>query len=311
MSYAPLLQNVLVYIDGHLDENLNVESLAKLAGFSQYHFSRVFPFYTGFAVMEYVRIRRLTHAAAALSKGWSRRKNRSAARPGNQGDRLIDIALAYGFETHSGFSKAFKRYFGTSPELYRTRCIQTVPPPIPDLLRMYEQYSIGGIVMEPKFITKEAIHLAGYALRTKDDGSNTVEIPQFWTKYLTDGHCQKLHSQSFVKHHAEYGACCQQDAETGVFDYVIGVEVTDGVEAPAEFHTYTLAPATYAVFTTPPSPMDTFSPTIQGTWRFIMQEWFPQSGYEYANGCTDFEYYDNKGATDNMVCEIYIPVQKR
>jgi len=295
LSYAPLLQNVLTYIDGHLDESLNVETLAKQAGFSPYHFSRVFPFYTGYSVMEYVRIRRLTHAAAALSDG----------------GRLIDIALAYGFETHSGFSKAFKRYFGTTPEVYRTRCIQTVPPPIPDLLRMQEQYAIGGIVMEPKFIKKEAIHLAGYALRTKDDGSNTVEIPQFWTDYLTDGRCQKLHSQPFATNQAEYGACAAVDPETGAFDYVIGVEVKDGDRIPDEFHTCTLAPAMYAVFTTPPSPMAAFPPTIQGTWRFIMQDWFPQSGYEYANGCMDFEYYDNKGNTVEMVCEIYIPVQKK
>ena len=294
MSYAPLLQSVLTYIDGHLDENLSVESLARLAGFSPYHFSRVFPFYTGYSVMEYVRIRRLTHAAAALSKG----------------ERLIDIALAYGFETHSGFSKAFKRYFNTPPEQYRMRCIQTVPPPIPDLLRMQKQYAIGGIVMEPKFITKEAIQLAGYALRTKNDGSNTVEIPKFWTEYLTDGRCQNLHSGDFVKSHAEYGACFAQDADGG-FDYLIGVEVMDGAEIPAAFEQRTLPPATYAVFSTPPSAYSAFSATIQGTWRFIMEDWFPSSGYEYANGCTDFEYYDNKGGTDNMVCEIYIPVHKK
>ena len=71
-------------------------------------------------------------------------------------------------------------------------------------------------------------------------------------------------------------------------------------------------PATYAVFSTPPCSRAEFVKNIQGTWNYIMNDWFQASGYEYAPGCVDFELYGEKcmGET-GLVCEIYIPVAKK
>jgi AraC family transcriptional regulator len=90
------------------------------------------------------------------------------------------------------------------------------------------------------------------------------------------------------------------------------VEAKEGAEIPKAFDTREIPPSTYAVFSTPPCDRAEFSKNIQGTWQYIMNDWFPSSGYEYAAGCVDFEYYDEKrmGEKDN-VCDIYIPVTKR
>jgi len=121
---------------------------------------------------------------------------------------------------------------------------------------------------------------------------------------------EKLHGENFVKKHAEYGACFPEDPATGEFEYAIGVEVF-GDDVPSEYYTNTLPSATYAVFSTPPSNADEFSANIQATWRFIFNEWFQNSGYEFADGAVDFELYGHRcmGETDK-VCEIYIPVKK-
>ncbi|MHB9293163.1 putative AraC family transcriptional regulator, mar-sox-rob regulon activator [Hollandina sp. SP2] len=84
---------MLRYIDVNIKEKLNIEKLAARAGFSPYHFCRVFQWEAGYSIMEYVRNRRLFYAASELASG----------------RRIADIALDYGFETHSGFSKAFRR----------------------------------------------------------------------------------------------------------------------------------------------------------------------------------------------------------
>lgn len=294
MNYDQSLQQVLLYIDAHLQDDLNADALAAVAGFSTYHFCRVFAWRVGYSVMDYVRGRRLAFAACELSGG----------------KKVIDIALAYGFETHSGFSKAFRRHFGSTPEAYRMHA-RFDPPALPSLTKMQE-YSIGGIVMEPKIVSLPAIHLAGYVIKTRNDGSNNREIPAFWSACLSDGRISALHAQSFMKSPTEYGACLPCNAETGEFEYMIGVETVEGAAVPAGFAERVLPPATYAVFATPPTEKPAFTETIQGTWQFIYSEWFPNSGYEYAPGCVDFELYDDRCMSDTgAVCDIYIPVVKK
>lgn len=296
MGYEKAIQNVLHFVDENLKEHLSAEMLAGLAGFSTHHFCRVFQWHVGYSVMEYVRLRRLAFAVQELSSG----------------RRIIDIAMDYGFETHSGFSKAFKRYYGVSPEKYRIYA-QDDKPPLPNILRMSNVYKIGGIVMEPKFVTRDAIKLVGYALKTRStDGENSKEIPAFWNSYLSDGRAKRLHETKISKNYNEYGACFPVNLENGEFLYVIGMELKEGAEVANEFHICEIPPATYAIFSSPQSNPAEFPKNIQGTWQYIMNDWFPSSGYEYAEGCVDFEFYDEKRMTEGeLVCDIYIPVVKR
>ena len=296
MDYVGILQEMLRYIDANIREKLSVEKLAARAGFSPYHFCRVFQWEVGYSLMEYVRNRRLFYAASELASG----------------RRIVDIAVDYGFETHSGFSKAFRRYFGCPPEIYRRHASFDVPK-LP-VLNTTKQYVTGGIVMEPKMVRKPAIRLAGFVFTTKkDQGENLSEIPKFWQAYMSDGRMEKLHGESFMESHVEYGACFPENPETGEFEYVIGVEVKEGRAVPDGYHTCTVPGALYAVFTTPPASESSFSSTIQGTWKYIYSEWFPNSGYEFDGNGVDFELYDERlmSQPSGEVCEIYIPVVKR
>lgn len=295
MDTITVLQDILEYIDEHVGSDLNADVLAARAGFSTWHFCRVFQWGVGYSVMNYVRNRRLAFAAHELGTG----------------RKILDIALEYGFETHSGFSKAFRRFYGCSPETYRlhAHCERPSPPSLPRM----EKYLIGGIVLEPKFVVRPAVKLAGFAIQTKSEGGeNSKVIPEFWRAYMTDGRVERLHKESFVKIHDEYGACFPEDPETGVFEYVIGVEVKDGATIPADYHTCEIPAATYAVFSTPPSDGAGFVPAIQGTWQYIFNDWFPSSGYEYAPGCVDYELYDERCMSEKgKVCDICIPVVKK
>ncbi|MBW7572015.1 AraC family transcriptional regulator [Caproiciproducens faecalis] len=295
MDTTEILQDILEYVDEHITDTLSAEQLAARAGFSIWHFCRVFQWSTGYSVMGYVRNRRLAFAACEL----------------HSGQRILDIALKYGFETHSGFSKAFRRYFGYSPEVYRRHayCGRPVPPSLPRM----KKYLIGGILLEPKFVTLPAIKLAGFALKTTSvGGENSKAIPAFWNDYMSDGRMEKLHSENFVKQHDEYGACFPENPETGEFQYVIGVEPKEGAVIPQNYYICELPCATYAVFSTPPCDAATFVSAIQGVWQYIFNEWFPKSGYEYAPTCADFERYDDRCMSESgKVCDIYIPIVKK
>jgi len=167
--------------------------------------------------------------------------------------------------------------------------------------------------MEPKMVKKEAVKLAGFALQTRTkDGENFKAIPKFWCECFESGKMEKLHGESFLKKHAEYGACFMENSENGEFKYVIGVEVKEGSDIPGGYHVCTIPEALYAVFSTPPCEKANLVAAIQGVWKYIYAEWFPNSGYEFDGKGVDYELYDERcmGETGN-VCDIYIPVVKK
>jgi AraC family transcriptional regulator len=167
--------------------------------------------------------------------------------------------------------------------------------------------------MEPKMVKKDAAKLAGFVLKTKTkDGENLMAIPKFWSELMADGRHEKLHSESFLKSHTDYGACFPENPGNGEFEYVIGVEVKNGNDIPQGYHVCTIPEALYAVFSSPPADDRNFSSSIQGTWKYIFSEWFLDSGYEFAGNGVNFELYDERCMSKTgKVCDIYIPVCKK
>ena len=103
-DYHERIVRTLVYIQRHLDDELELENLASTAAFSRFHFHRVFRGLVGESLKEHIRRLRLERAAQALK----------------QQDRPItDIAFSAGFETHESFTRAFGAMFGVSPSGYR------------------------------------------------------------------------------------------------------------------------------------------------------------------------------------------------
>ena len=134
MNHTQTLQTVLDYIDDNIKNEISVDIAAEKAGYSTYHFSRVFTETIGISVMNYVTWRRLQYAIYDLSYG----------------KKVIDVAMEYGFETHGGFTKAFVRWFGFPPYLCRLRL--TAAPPIKPSVKMITNKFSGGNAMNPHII---------------------------------------------------------------------------------------------------------------------------------------------------------------
>jgi AraC family transcriptional regulator len=103
-TYRNRILRVQLHIEEHLDEELVLEKLARLAHFSPYHFHRVFRALVGETVGEHVRRLRLERAALRLS---------STDRP------VVQVAFDAGYGTHEAFSRAFRQHFGVSPTEFR------------------------------------------------------------------------------------------------------------------------------------------------------------------------------------------------
>lgn len=297
MNYTDIIQNTLNYIDDHITEKLFAEELAKLAGFSTYHFYRIFRNLIGITIMTYVTRRKLQYALYELSVG----------------GKVLDTALNYGFETHAGFTKAFKKHFGYAPNFYRIHAPISLPQKI-DLKKLKET-NIGGIIMEPKIIIKESFKIVGYEFKTTlKDNAHSRDIPAFWDKCGTGDTEKILYSSQNTVRHGEYGICVNTTPDSDEFSYVLGVEVFDFSNVKQDMCSIQVPSATYAVFTTPAVEDKDFVASIEGTWKYILEEWFPSSNYEIDDSKLDFEFYDERchpWEYEKVSMDIYVPVIKK
>src|ERR1700704_1149826 len=105
LEYVARMHRVLEHIDRELDQPLELETLARVANFSPFHFHRLFTAWMGETLGDYVRRRRLELAALRL-----------VAQP-----RLavLQVALSVGFGSTEAFARAFKTRFGSTPTAWR------------------------------------------------------------------------------------------------------------------------------------------------------------------------------------------------
>ena len=82
----------LAYLEANLDGDIDPKELGRLAGCSAYHFQRMFSYLAGIPLGEYIRRRRMTRAAADLQNG----------------EKVLDVALRYGYESPTAFNRAFQ-----------------------------------------------------------------------------------------------------------------------------------------------------------------------------------------------------------
>ena len=117
-----VMNQIIQYIEEHLEEDLSVKQLADAVGYSECHFIRIFKSYTNQTVMDYICRRRLIKSCDDISSGM----------------RLIDVAVKYGWKSHSAFTQSFRREFGFPPSLLRAMKLQFK--------------CLGGSYMEPIFL---------------------------------------------------------------------------------------------------------------------------------------------------------------
>ncbi len=106
MDNRAMIQRSLDYIEENLQTEITATELAEMAGFSLFHYYRLFQQATGMPVMQYILRRRLLHGVYAMKQGSSK----------------TDAALRFGFDTYAGFYKAFCRELGSTPSEFLKSC---------------------------------------------------------------------------------------------------------------------------------------------------------------------------------------------
>lgn len=103
-EYIQKLNIVLDYIDVNYADCLSLEAMAKMAGYSKYHFSRLFSEYTKETFCDYLNLRRIKAAEELLL---------------NDSLSVTEIAMQSGFSSIATFNRLFRSLKGCSPSEYR------------------------------------------------------------------------------------------------------------------------------------------------------------------------------------------------
>ena len=143
MENEETIKKVMKYIDENIDGSITAEELAGVAQYSFYHFCHLFSAFTGCSVAAYLRRRRMELAALDLLEGSS----------------VTSVSVKRGFETPSGFAKAFRRHYGMSPTEYKRK---------------------GGHKMELKTQQMEAFTAVGYCLAPPQGEFDWIDATAYW-----------------------------------------------------------------------------------------------------------------------------------
>ena len=298
MNHLEKIKRAIDYIECHLNVDLLIDDIAQEAHFSRWHFQMIFNSTVGDTVKEYIRKRRLSEALMSLA---------------DDQNKIIDVALAAGFESQESFTRAFKNYFGLNPAECRKKGIDQIQYMKKKKITMdYLDHLYKGVNMEPIFKNVETFTVAGFGNRfisvLSEEKNNHIVIPKLWNQFIPQ---QNLLTKR--KSTSNFGVCfCLPKDERKHPEecyYIAGAEIDDNETLPTGMEKVTISSGKYAVFTHK-GPLDEAVSNIGHTMNYIYGSWLPKSGCELRDA-PDFELYDHRfhPTAENSEFDIYIPIK--
>lgn len=292
MDWIKSLNNAIDYIENHIMQPFDCERAAKEMNISSYYFQKLFSVMCGCSVGEYIRKRRLTLAGSELLMS---------------DEKIIDIAIKYGYDTPEGFSRAFTRFHGVTPRQARKSKVK---------LKSFARLSViislkGGEGMEYRIEKKEDFKICARTQRFSKEINveNRKDIPEFWDECHRDGTVKRLEEiskKNGVLRGGVVGLCMDDSTVVKDFPYSIGCEY-NGEPLEGEFTVFEIPAATWLIFDSTGAMPD----AIQNLWHKIFSEFFPTSDYK-PSGNFDIELYIKDNVNDvDYHSEIWIAVEKK
>lgn len=288
MSYYINIQEAIDYIESNLEENIKLEEIAKVAGYSIPHFYRVFRPLVGCSVKEYVRKRRLSNAMYDLATS-----KRSVA----------EIAFEYGYESHEAFTRTFKLAYGESPSSFRK--VKAEPCLFERINLILNNNKNGVVILKPEIICKDERLLLGIS-RKINQGGNI----KFGLLSKVKNEFMEMTEEIENRVNAElYYAAYDYDVQDMIkendeinYTYFYGVEVSEYNDISQGMVKKVIPKAKYAVFN-----YDIKNNTLNGeslnqpVYDYIDGIWIPNSGFELS-ATSDYEVINqNKNSIDYYI----------
>jgi AraC family transcriptional regulator len=273
------VERALWFIENRISGDISLHAMAASAGVSSHHLARAFSAATGQSLMRHARGRRLSEAARSLAAG---------------APDILAVALDAGYGLHEAFTRAFREQFGVTPEECRAAGrldhFKLVEP-----IRMDKSLLID--LDEPRIEDGEDFLVAGLGARYTF--ATNEGIPNQWRRF--EPYIGNLPYQSGRE---TYGVCCNAD-NSGSFEYIAGVKVTEFSDLPEGFATVRISAQRYAIFRHPAHVS-----MLRRTHYTIWNKWLPASDVKITDG-PSFECYgkDFNPMIGTGTIEVWMPVR--
>ena len=156
MEWIDTISKAIQYVEDHITEDLTVDIISEYVNTSAFYFQKGFSMLCGFSITEYIRKRRLTLAGEELAAGK---------------DKIIDIALKYGYDSPDSFTRAFTRLHGMTPTIARKEQVM-LKSFVPLKIKLSLE---GGYLMDYKIVNKKAFTvIANEKIFSYEDAKNTI-----------------------------------------------------------------------------------------------------------------------------------------
>ena len=279
MSYKERVDRVIDFIGKHLDEELELDELCRIACFSKYHFHRLFTAYTGLPLMSYIKWLRLKRAAHQLIV--------------HKEETIINIALDAGFESHESFSRAFKQICGQSPsEFRRERNLESFEnPPQPMHIK------------GEKIMTITIKELPAKRVAVMEHHGDPMRLSDTLDKLITWAKSQPINLKPKAGEAFGFGYHDPREVKPEEFRFDLALSVPQDFKLNDQVTERTLPAGRYAV-TMHKGSRDNIGDTIYSIYR----DWLPQSGEELGDLPCIFCYYnfDYEVAETESLTEIWV-----
>ena len=296
MEWIDKMNDALNYIEDHLLEETDYKAIAAQAGCSSYNFQRMFSFITDIPLAEYIRRRRLTLAGTELS---------------DMSKTILDIAVKYGYDSSSSFSRAFRAMHGINPSEARQdgAALKAFP-------RITFNISIkGDREMTYRIEKKEAFDVFGIEAVCSFSDENAMTPGKLWAESHKNGEYERLFTNSgeLPPYVADtlckiHGVSNYRKTGDNTFVYML----CSFVSADSKTEGYNIAhiPAqTYAIFPSELFDWDAdFGKVMDDLQKKFYSEWLPTSIYEQVDG-PSFEIYG--GTAEKGYIELWYPIRKK
>lgn len=295
--YLDRMHRVTAYIDQHLDQFLDLETLAEVAHFSPFHFHRLFSALMGETLGAYLRRRRCEVAATRL-----------LAQP-----RLavLQIALGVGFGSAEAFTHAFGARFGCSPTTWRLQQGVRAAVRNPNQANSKPDQAQAEKALENSVPVKPETSMKVQIIERKPTpiaylrhvGPYGQEIGTFWQTQVYPW----MVANGLIGR-PRYGISHDDPRVTTPEQcrYDAGCEIPAGVLARGDAHRTTIPGGQYAALGFRGVVAD-FEPA----WNALLRDWLPSSGWQL-DGRPMFEYYPTDSnydpSTGVLECQLCVPV---
>ncbi len=283
MEWFHRLNEALDYMEANLEGEVDVAHAARIAACSAFHFQRMFTYIAGVPLGEYLRHRRMTLAALALTAGE---------------EKVIDLALRFGYDSPTAFNRAFQSVHGVPPSRARDEGVKLTAYP-----RIAFTLSVKGeTAMNYRIETLGAFRIVGMKTTLPTDVAlSFAAVPAFWG--ASAPRVPELLPLAAGMPRGLLGVSTCTGGET--FDYYIAV--ASDAPVPVGMACYEVPAGTWAIFECE-GPMPEAIQTLE---KRIVTEWLPTSGYEYANAPDIEVYFEGDQRSPQYRSEVWLPIVKK